>query len=165
MKNIEIVKGDITTLEVDAIVNAANESLQGGAGVDGAIHAAAGPELLKECKEIGGCPTGEARLTHGHELKAKYIIHTVGPVWKGGTNQEDETLESCYIYALALALENGCKTIAFPNISTGVYGYPKIEAAIAATSAVKSFDEIEAFEKVIFCCFDEENYNIYKSIL
>lgn len=165
MKNIEIIKADITTLEVDAIVNAANEKLSGGSGVDGAIHQAAGPGLLEECRQIGKCPVGEARLTLGHELKANYVIHTVGPIWNGGTHNEAELLESCYIYSLALALENNIKTIALPNISTGVFGYPKIEAAITATSAVKNFEEIDEFEKIIFCCFDEENYNIYKAIL
>ena len=165
MKNIEIISGDITTLDVDVIVNAANETLLGGGGVDGAIHKAAGPELLEECKEVGGCPTGEVRLTAGYELTAPVIIHAVGPKWGGGQNGESELLESCYFGALELALENGFKSIAFPNISTGIFGYPKIEAAITATSAVKSFDDVDKFEKIVFCCFDEENLKIYKSIL
>lgn len=165
MKNIEIIQGDITELDIDVIVNAANEELLGGGGVDGAIHAKAGPELLEECKSIGGCPTGEVRLTDGYELQAKAIIHAVGPRWNGGRNGESELLESCYFGALELALENGLTSIAFPNISTGVFGYPKIEAAITATSAVKSFDDLDKFEKVIFCCFDEENYKIYNSIV
>ena len=165
MKNIEIVSGDITKLDVDIIVNAANESLLGGAGVDGAIHQAAGPELLEECKSIGGCPTGEVRLTEAYNIEIGGIIHAVGPKWGGGQNGESELLESCYFGALELALENGFKSIAFPNISTGVYGYPKIEAAITATSAVKSFDDLSKFEKVIFCCFDGENFKIYQSIL
>lgn len=165
MKNIEITSGDITTLDVDIIVNAANESLLVGCGVDGAIHKAAGPELLEECKTIGGCPTGEVRLTEAYNLDVAGIIHAVGPKWGGGQNGESDLLESCYFGALELALENGFKSIAFPNISTGVFGYPKIEAAITATSAVKSFDDLSKFERVIFCCFDEENFKIYQSIL
>lgn len=165
MKNIKVIQGDITTLEIDVIVNAANEKLEGGSGVDGAIHAAAGAELLKECSEIGGCPTGEVVMTEAYQLKCKKIIHAVGPKWSGGQNEESEYLESCYFGALELALENGLKSIAFPNVSTGVYGYPKIEAAITATSAVKSFDRLDEFEEVIFCCFDDENYNIYNSII
>ncbi len=134
-------------------------------GVDGAIHKAAGPELLEECKTIGGCPTGEVRLTEAYNLDVAGIIHAVGPKWGGGQNGESDLLESCYFGALELALENGFKSIAFPNISTGVFGYPKIEAAITATSAVKSFDDLSKFERVIFCCFDEENFKIYQSIL
>ncbi len=165
MKNIKVIKEDITTLNIDVIVNAANEKLQGGGGVDGAIHKAAGPDLLKECLEIGGCPTGEVIMTDSYELPCKAIIHAVGPVWRNGQNSESEFLESCYFGALELALDNGFKSIAFPNISTGIYGYPKIEAAITATSAVKSFDRIDEFEEIIFCCFDDENFKIYESIL
>ncbi len=165
MKNIQVIKADITTLDVDAIVNAANSELKGGAGVDGAIHAACGEELTKELAEIGSCPIGEARLTKAYNIPAEFIIHAVGPIWEGGVKGESDLLEKCYIYSLALALENECKSIAFPCISTGAYGYPKIEAAITATSAVKSFDELEAFDDIIFCCFDDESYEIYKTIL
>jgi O-acetyl-ADP-ribose deacetylase (regulator of RNase III) len=165
VKNIEVIQADITTLDIDCIVNAANTELAGGGGVDGAIHLAAGPQLLVECHEVGGCPVGEARLTKGYNLPAEFIIHAVGPVWQGGHKGEAELLEKAYIYSLALALENECKSIAFPCISTGAFGYPKIEAAIVATSAVKSFDEIEAFDNVVFCCYDDESYNIYKTIL
>lgn len=165
MKNIKLHIGDITKLEVDVIVNAANEELLGGGGVDGAIHQAAGPELLEECKEVGGCPTGEVVMTEAYNLPCKNIIHAVGPKWSGGAKSESEFLESCYFGAMELALENGHKSIAFPNISTGIYGYPKIEAAITATSAVKSFDRIDEFEEIIFCCFDDENFKIYESIL
>lgn len=167
---IEIIKGDITKVDVDAIVNAANSSLMGGGGVDGAIHRAGGPEILEECKKIierqGGCKTGEAVITSGGRLPAKFVIHTVGPVWRGGQNNEEERLVDCYKNSLSLAIENGCKTIAFPNISTGVYGFPKKEAAIIAVNTVKEFlDQEKRMDKVVFVCFDEENYQLIREQL
>lgn len=164
---IELAKGDITKLKVDAIVNAANSSLMGGGGVDGAIHRAGGPAILEECKKIiakqGSCPTGEAVITTGGKLPAKFVIHTVGPVWNGGKKNEAEKLTDCYKNCLKLAVENGIKTIAFPNISTGIYGYPKKEAAEIAVRTVKEFlQHTNVISKVIFVCFDEENYNLYK---
>jgi O-acetyl-ADP-ribose deacetylase (regulator of RNase III) len=170
MDRISLIKGDITKLEVDAIVNAANSSLLGGGGVDGAIHRAGGSQILEECiairKKQGGCRTGEAVITSGGLLKAKYVIHTVGPVWNGGSNDEDRLLANCYINSLKLAEENGIKTIAFPNISTGVYRFPKDRAARIAVKTVKDYlDENESIEKVIFVCFDEENYKLYSELL
>ena len=166
MEKIELFRGDITKLEVDAIVNAANTSLLGGGGVDGAIHKAAGPQLLEECKTLGGCPTGDAKITRGYRLPARYIIHTVGPVWYGGENNERSLLISCYKKSLQLALDNGIKTIAFPNISTGVYKFPKDMAATIALGEVKDFlNKNNKFEKVIFAIFDEENYRIYANKL
>lgn len=163
---IELVQSDITKLPVDAIVNAANQSLLGGGGVDGAIHRAAGPQLLEECRAIGGCPTGEARITKGYNLPAKFVIHTVGPVYHGGHFGEPEKLAACYRHSLELATTNGCKTIAFPNISTGVYGYPKEEASQIAVAEVERFlAENSTIGKVIFCCFDSENYNLYLRLL
>lgn len=167
-KNSKIVlqKGDITKLEVDAIVNAANKTLLGGGGVDGAIHRAAGPDLLKECHTLNGCETGGAKITGGYNLKARFVIHTVGPVWRGGNNREHEKLASCYHKSLELAEKNEIKTIAFPNISTGVYGFPKEEAADIALKEVKDFlKQNNSLKQVIFCVFDEENYNIYKKKL
>lgn len=160
---IELVKGDITKLSVDAIVNAANSSLLGGGGVDGAIHRAGGPEILEECRKIvarqGGCKTGEAVITTAGKLPSKFVIHTVGPVWNGGNKDQAEKLSNCYINSLQLAAMNGCKTVAFPNISTGVYGYPKFEAAQVAVQTVSKFlSKNDKIEKVIFVCFDEENY-------
>jgi O-acetyl-ADP-ribose deacetylase (regulator of RNase III) len=166
MNRIELFKGNITTLEVDAIVNAANTTLLGGGGVDGAIHRAAGAGLLAECRTLNGCATGDAKITKGYNLPAKYVIHTVGPVWYGGKSGEAEKLASCYRRSLEIAVANNLKTIAFPNISTGVYGYPKPEAAEIAFEEVTRFlfDHSE-IDKVIFCVFDEENYQFYKNLL
>jgi O-acetyl-ADP-ribose deacetylase (regulator of RNase III) len=166
MNKIELFKGDITKLKVDAIVNAANSSLLGGGGVDGAIHRAAGKELLAECRTLNGCKTGDVKITKGYNLPAKYVIHTVGPVWHGGNAGEPEKLASCYRKSMELAIENGIKTIAFPNISTGVYGYPKREAAKIATQTVSAFLENNSeIEQVTFCVFDDENFEIYCELL
>ncbi len=157
MTSIEVIKGDITKLAVDAIVNAANARLAGGGGVDGAIHRAAGPELLEECRKIGGCPTGEARITRGYRLPARWVIHTVGPIWRGGDAGEDGLLASAYEHSLRLAAKAGARSIAFPAISTGVYGFPKDRAARVAARAVLDFlaQNDHALERVIFCCFDD----------
>ncbi len=166
MGRIELNKGDITKLEVDVIVNAANKSLLGGGGVDGAIHRAAGPQLLEACKLLNGCETGDAKMTKGFSLPAMYVIHAVGPVWNGGENKEPELLSNCYKKSLKLASDNQLKTIAFPNISTGVYGFPKEYAAEIAVETVKDFlasDDI--IEQVTFAVFDEENYHIYQKKL
>ncbi len=166
MSKIEIIQDDITKLEVDAIVNAANKSLLGGGGVDGAIHRAAGKELLEECKTLNGCETGEAKITKGYHLPAKFVIHTVGPVWHGGQNKESELLANCYKNSLNLALKNNIKTIAFPNISTGVYGFPKDKAAETAIKTVTDFlGHTNQIEKVYFVCFDNENYSLYQELL
>lgn len=163
---IRLFRGDITTLKVDAVVNAANTSLLGGGGVDGAIHRAAGKELLAECRTLNGCATGDAKITKGYNLPAKFVIHTVGPVWHGGKSGEPEKLASCYRRSLQLAVENGIKTIAFPNISTGVYGYPKKEAAKIATQTVTSFlENNNEINQVIFCIFDNENFEYYRELL
>lgn len=160
---IEVVSGDITKLAVDAIVNAANTSLLGGGGVDGAIHRAAGPGLLEECRRLGGCETGRAKITAGHRLPAKHVIHAVGPVWRGGAAGEEELLRSAYESSLRLAVQKGLRTIAFPNISTGVYGFPKDRAAEVSISTVRAFlEENPTIEKVIFVCFDDENYRLYR---
>lgn len=162
MKRIELHKGDITKLKVDAIVNAANTSLLGGGGVDGAIHRAAGKELLKECRTLNGCPTGEAKITKGYNLPAKYVIHTVGPVWNGGKYEEENLLASCYKNSLRLAIENKIESIAFPAISTGVYRFPLELATKIAIREVKDFlSNNDTFEKIIFVCFDERTYNSY----
>jgi O-acetyl-ADP-ribose deacetylase len=162
---IELLKGDITKVEVDAIVNAANSSLMGGGGVDGAIHRAGGPAILEECKKIvarqGGCRTGESVITTAGNLAAKFVIHTVGPIWNNGKNDEREKLANCYRNSLQLAVENNCETIAFPNISTGVYRFPKDEAARIAVDTVCSFlEKNDTIRKVIFVCFDEENFQL-----
>ena len=163
MPNIELVKGDITKMEVDAIVNAANKSLLGGGGVDGAIHRAAGPELLDECRSLNGCETGESKITKSYNLMAKFIIHTVGPVWHGGMNNESQLLTNCYKNSLQLALDNNLSGIAFPNISTGVYRFPKDLASSIAIRTVNNFlNQTKKIKKVLFVCFDEENYDIYK---
>lgn len=163
---IQLYKGDITQLETDAIVNAANKTLLGGGGVDGAIHKAAGNELLSECEKLNGCLVGEAKLTKGYNLKAKYIIHTVGPVWRDGMQNETVYLENCYKNSIKLAVENNIKTIAFPNISTGIYRFPKLLASRIAVRVVKKvIDENKSIEKVIFAIFDDENYKLYKELL
>lgn len=166
MPNIELVKGDITKMEVGAIVNAANKTLLGGGGVDGAIHRAAGPELLIECKALNGCETGEAKITRSYLLPAKFVIHTVGPVWYSGTNNEPELLANCYKNSLQIALENKIDSVAFPNISTGVYRFPKEMAAGIAIRTVNNFlKQNKKIKNVYFVCFDDENYEIYKKKL
>jgi O-acetyl-ADP-ribose deacetylase (regulator of RNase III) len=167
--NIQLIKDDITTVTADAIVNAANSSLLGGGGVDGAIHRKGGKAILEECMAIrakqGGCATGQAVITTAGNLPAKYVIHTVGPVWNGGKKEERSLLHDCYINSLNLAKEHNVKTIAFPNISTGIYHFPKEEAATIAIQAVQHFGHKGAFEKILFVCFDEENYRIYQQLL
>ncbi len=163
ISTIEIFKGDITKLKVDAIVNAANSSLLGGGGVDGAIHRAAGPKLLEECRKLNGCKTGEAKITKGYNLPANFVIHTVGPVWNGGNYNEDELLTNCYLNSLKLAVENKIKSIAFPAISTGVYGFPLERAAQIAIKTVNKFIQSDkSIQKIIFVCFDDRTYQTYK---
>ena len=170
MSRVKLIQGDITKLQVDAIVNAANSSLLGGGGLDGAIHRAGGPQILEACKQIrnkqGGCKTGEAVITTGGNLKAKHVIHTVGPVWNGGSNNEEQLLGNAYRNSLQLAVEHNISTIAFPNISTGIYGFPKRRAAEIAIDTVQQFlQSNDSIREVIFCCFDEENTNLYQQLL
>lgn len=153
---LEIIVGDITTLDVDAIVNAANSSLLGGGGVDGAIHRAAGPGLREECRKLGGCATGDAKITAGYNLPARFVIHTVGPVWRGGESGEDDLLASCYRRSVAIAKEHGLRAIAFPAISTGAYGFPPDRAARIAVGTVASLSQT-GMERIIFCCFSESS--------
>jgi O-acetyl-ADP-ribose deacetylase (regulator of RNase III) len=166
MAIIEAIPGDITALDLDAIVNAANTTLRGGGGVDGAIHRAAGGALLEECKALGGCPTGEARITGGHGLKARHVIHAVGPVWRGGAQGEDELLAGCYRASLALAARHNIRSIAFPAISTGIYGFPRDRACgIAVTETRRFTASSAALARVVFCCFDDETLALYRRAL
>ena len=163
---MDLIKGDITTLDLDCIVNAANEDLMPGGGVCGAIHQAAGKELALECKRIGHCGVGEARITSGYDLKAKHVIHTVGPIWHGGNDGENQYLFNCYKKSLLLSTHHGIESIAFPNISTGIFGYPKELAAETAIAAVKQHQiSGRKIREVIFCCFDDENFELYKRLL
>jgi O-acetyl-ADP-ribose deacetylase (regulator of RNase III) len=166
LDRITVVEGDITTQQVDAIVNAANNSLLGGGGVDGAIHRAAGPRLLDECRKLGGCATGDAKITNGYNLPARWVIHTVGPIWRGGTNGEDDLLASCYRRSFELARQQGIKSIAFPSISTGAYGFPLERACRIALRETQHFlAENERIEEVRFVCFGHHDYQVYRDAL
>ena len=165
-KRVELIKGDITLLDVDAIVNAANNSLLGGGGVDGAIHAAAGPDLLTECEKLNGCETGQSKITNGYRLKAKHVIHTVGPIWRGGFQDEHSLLASCYQTCLKLAKEKKIKTLAFPGISTGAYGFPLDLAAMIAVTETKRFLNKNSYpERVIFVTYGDDNYETYRKLM
>ncbi|MDY0076663.1 MAG: O-acetyl-ADP-ribose deacetylase [Bacteroidales bacterium] len=161
--SIEVILGDLTKQNTDAIVNAANKSLRGGGGVDGAIHRAAGPQLLEACKKLNGCETGDAKITKAFDLPSKYVIHAVGPVWRGGNSHEADLLANAYRTSLKLADENQCTSIAFPNISAGVYGFPKEKAAAVVTDLVKNhLPKLSFVKRIVFVCFDEENFEIYQ---
>jgi O-acetyl-ADP-ribose deacetylase (regulator of RNase III) len=166
MPKISLIQGDITTQQVDAIVNAANTTLLGGGGVDGAIHRAAGPKLLEECQSLGGCETGQVKITKGYDLPATFVIHAVGPIWRGGSKGEDELLRSCYLNSLTIAEKKGIKSMAFPSISTGAYGFPIGRAAKIATSTVREFLSGDTeIREVLFVCFSESDYGVYRSVL
>ena len=165
-ERIEVTEGDITKQRVDAIVNAANESLLSGGGVDGAIHRAAGPELLEECRTLGGCPRGEARLTKGYKLSAQWVIHTVGPIWRGGDHGEDDLLASCYRNSLALAVQHDIRTVAFPAISAGAYRFPIERATGIAVTETKSFlQQSDSIQKVVFVCFNHKAHEVYRAAI
>jgi O-acetyl-ADP-ribose deacetylase (regulator of RNase III) len=166
MTVLRALQANIVTLSVDAIVNAANSSLLGGGGVDGAIHRAAGPQLLEECRKLGGCKVGDAKLTKGYKLPARFVIHTVGPVWRGGENGEPELLASCYRNSMAIAVKNRIKSIAFPSISTGVYGYPiELAAGVAVKTIRNAIGQPSKIEEVLFCCFSQKDLEVFESLL